>query len=306
MKRIFILTILTLGFLCLPTSRAAAQARGQAPAPETAAKPGTAIVGVKKLTLATLPTIMGTSGGSIYSVNPTNGTTTHISHPKYMGGLSMSFIGFAQAGNTLYGLTPATQNNAGGLYKSHLFAIGPDYGANRYGTLNYGTPLYLNGNRVYCIGEGDLAYDRSGKSGGVLYATCQDGGWKLITIIPSSGAVAVKGTLPAGGIYSALAFNLAGDLYTLDTHNRRLYKLDRTNAGVTATMIPLTGTLPNTSVEGGMGFSDDGVLYAGFGGALVSINIVTGAVTTIRPTDYGSISGLSVKGGGDIKIKKHL
>jgi len=296
MKRIFILNVLALCLISLSAPQAAAQKRG--PVASGPAKVDSKIpTHLKDLAVetGTQPKILGTSGSSVYSVNPSNGASTHISVPKYLSGMSMEFVGFAQAGNTLYGLTSASQSNQ--TYRSSIFSIGPEQGSNRYGTLNNWSALTLNGNRVYCIGEGDLAHDRSGKSGGLLYATCQNGGWKLLAINPNSGVAVVKGTLlPANGIFSALAFNLAGDLYALDTHNRKLLRLDKNSATVLQT-IPLTGTLPNTSTQGAMGFSDIGGLYAAFGGAFVSINPADGAVGIIRPTNYGYISGLAVWGG---------
>lgn len=305
MKRIFILTALSLSFLNLFAPQAAAQKRGpvvSGPAKKTVGTKLPTEVTDTAADVGTPPTILGTSGSGVYSLDPKSGMNSQSSTPKFLGGMSMDFVGIAKVGYTLYGLTSLNVSSSPD-YRSALFSITPDSGASRYTVLNGWAPLTLQpgGTRVYCMGEGDLAYDRSGKSGGVLYATCRDGAWKLIAISPNSGAVTVKGTLPANGIFSALAFNKDGDLYTLDTHSRKLYKLDKNNAAVLQT-IPLTGTLPNTSTQGGMGFADTGGLYAAFGGAVVSINVADGAVGVIRPTNYGSISGLVVWGGsGPIK-----
>jgi len=214
----------------------------------------------------------------------------------YLGTMSMTYDGFALGPNdTLYGLTSAYITNG---YNSYLFVIGPNYGLHPYETLSFGTPLYLSGNRWYCLGEGDLAFDNTG----VLYATCKAGSaWQLITINPGSGAVAIKGTMPAGGAFSALAFNKLGELFALDTSTRTLWKVNKNNPSSNPQSIPLIvgpgQIMPNTSLQGAMGFSTGGGLYAFFGGQLVSINLQNGMLTILTNNNFGYISGMVVSGG---------
>lgn len=288
--------------LSLYASGAAAQRRGGIAAEAKKVEKVTAIkISDVSASTGTPPKIMATAGGSVWDINAVDGTTSNSHTPKYLGGMTMNFDGIALGANdTLYALTSSSLTNG---YKSHLFVIGPNYGVNRFDTLLYGTPLYLAGNRWYCLGEGDLAYDK----GGALYASCKDGsGWQLVTINPGSGAVAIVGSMPIGGSFSALAFNSIGELFALDTSSRKLWKLDKTNPTNNPQAIPLTVAagqlMPNTSTEGGMGFSATGGLYAAFGGQLVTINPVNGALTILTSNNGGYTSGLAVSGGsGPVK-----
>lgn len=236
-------------------------------------------------------------GSTIYDINAKDGTPSNPRTPLYQSsGYKIPFVGITYApykgSNVLYGLSFSNM----AYYASTLFRIGPD-GA--FNTLAVLPPTSLNGTEWRCGLEGDIAYD---KSTGKLYATCSNGGWKLVTINQTSSVVTPVGSINAGGNYSALAVSPGGELYALDTMSRVLVKLNKTTGGVQGTPIPLTGPLPNTSTEGGMGFNDAGVLYAAFGGKLITINVTSGAVNVIGGTM--NFSGLVVSGGGKVVIKK--
>ncbi|HEX5705089.1 MAG TPA: hypothetical protein VFX97_17960 [Pyrinomonadaceae bacterium] len=301
MKQTPTLTVVLI-LLILDASGAAAQRRGAISAEVKKVEKATAIkVADIAASTGTPPRIISTAGGTVSDINAVDGTNSNPHTPKYLGGMTMNFDGIALGANdTLYALTSASLTNG---YKSYIFVIGPNYGVNRFENLLYGTPLYMAGNRWYCLGEGDLAYDK----GGSLYASCKDGsGWKLVTINPASGVVAIVGSMPSGGSFSALAFNPAGELFALDTNSRKLWKLDKTNPSNNPQAIPLTVAggqqMPNTSTQGGMGFTANGGLYAAFGGQLVIINPVNGALSIVTSNSGGYTSGLAISGGsGPIK-----
>lgn|GEM_PF-5198013 len=301
MKQTTTLTIVLI-LLSLSPTGAAGQRRSAIGAEAKKAEKATAIkMSDISASTGTPPKIIATAGGGVWDINAVDGTTSNGHTPKYLGGMTMNFDGIALGANdTLFALTSAYQSNA---YKSYLFVIGPNYGVNRFESLLYGTPLYMAGNRWYCLGEGDLAYDK----GGALYASCMDGsGWKLVTINPGSGAVGIVGSMPSGGSFSALAFNSSGELFALDTSSRKLWKLDKTNPSNNPQAIPLTVAagqqMPNTSSQGGMGFTANGGLYAAFGGQLVIINPVNGALSIVTSNNGGYTSGLAISGGsGPIK-----
>jgi hypothetical protein len=299
MKRTLVLTTLTLSLLLPLVPRAAAQSRGKVINSGPAVQAGKIPPDIRNLALSTsAPTnILAVTTGSIYNVNYLNGAMTNPKTPTLSGYSMHQFIGMAFAGGTLYALTAAGPPEQP-VYRSRIFSI-----TDSNTTLNMGASLMFSGNPFHCIGEGDLAFDKSGNK---MYATCLDNGvWKLITINLGNGAVTIVGPMPvpAGPTpqYTALAFNPAGDLYALDTRNRRLLKLDKQSLSNNSSVIPLVAAagqqLPNTSLTGGMGFNDSGGLYAAFGGELMTINTSTGV---LFPIGVGPYSGLVVSGGGPI------
>lgn len=312
MKRILTLTILVFSLLNLCASYTGAQPRsrigGQAPKAEKAAAIKLSDISAPVPTNNTQ--IVGIADTTIRNIN-FDGTSTNFHTPKYQG-MIVNFDGFVVGpANKLYGLSSDTQANN---YGSHLFIIGPDVGPQPYETLQWGMALNIydattNTNaRWYCHGEGDLAYEK----GGSLYATCKDGGvWKLVTIDRNSALVNIIGPMPGGSgssAFSALAFNSVGELYALDTFNRKLWKVDKTNPSNNPQLISLTPKagqqLPSPSNQGGMGFSDGGGgLYAFFGGKLVTINTLNGTVTTVTGNNAGYVSGLIAYGGGVVQYQ---
>jgi hypothetical protein len=286
MKKKLQRSILALTMLALSQTLTLAQKRVSA---ETGSYP-TTILG-----------ITGTNygqGSTIYDVNATNGDTTNPRIPLYQSsGYKIPFAGITyvpyKGSNLLYGLTFSNISS----YSSTLFTILPNNSFNSLGLL---PPTTLNGVEWKCGLEGDIAYDKSTSK---LYATCSNGGWKLVAINLTSAAVTILGgNIGSGGSYSALAVNSTGGLYALDTTSRVLVKLDKVTGSIQGNPIPLTGALPNTSSQGGMGFNDAGVLYAAFGGKLVTINVTTGAVNVVGNTT--NFSGLVVQGGGKLTTLK--
>lgn len=295
MKQTLTLTLLIFSLLSLSLSQAVAQSRSKSAATSTQTVEShvpTTLANTPKST-GTPPKILGTSSGIVYDVDALSATTSNARTPRDSGQSVSEFIGFAfDSNNTLYGLTSSFSNNP--VWRSHLFTISPN---STFSTLGIGPSLNYNGNPFYCI-DGDLAYDKT--LPGYMYATCNDAGnWRLVTIKLSTGVVTLKGSLPAAsGIYgnpsyAALAFNPAGDLYALDTYNKKLYKLNKINANASPP-IALTGPLPIPSTTGSMSFSDSGGLYAAFGGKLVTINLANGAVGVIGNSSF---TGLIVSGG---------
>lgn len=286
MKKRFHITLMVLAVIALCHTLALAQV-------QRPTNVGTGTLGT------TAPTVIlgitGTSygqGSTIYDVNATNGAITNPRVPLYQSsGFKIPFVGFTyiphSGGDLLYGLTFSNMT----YYASNLFNILPNYSFN---TLASPHPTMMNGVEWRCGLEGDIAYD---KTNGKLYATCSNGGWRLVSIDPATGVVTAFSLISSGGSYSALAVNAAGELYALDTTSRTLVKLDKATGSIQST-IPLTGALPNTSTNGGMGFNDAGVLYAAFGGKLITINTTNGAVNVIGST--ANFSGLIVRGGGRI------
>lgn len=303
MKQTFPLTILALILLSLSPSQAAAQGKTKTTPPTKVEKAQKATAVDPRNTSALLGTpakILGTSGGVVYDVSALDGTTANPRTPKDSGMSVSGFIGFAFDGNnTLHGLTSANTSNPN--WKSRIFTISPN---NSFSTLGIGPSLNLGGNPFYCL-EGDLAYDKS--SPGYMYATCNDAGvWRLIIIKLSTGAVTFKGLLPAAAgsygspAYPALAFNASGtELYTLDTYNRKLYKLNKNNANALSA-IPLAGVQPISSTTGSMSFATPDIIYASFGGKLVTISTSNGAVGVSG--NSGSMSGLIVVSPGSGEV----
>ena len=298
MKKTLTLTILVLNLLGLCASQTTAQPRSriEAQAPKAEKTAAIKLSDISAPVPVNPPNIMAIAGPTIKNLH-LNGTASNFHTPKYQG-MIMSFDGFVVGpNNKLYGLTSSSVTNG---YNSYLFSIAPNSGPNAYETLQSETALYVNGNRWYCVGEGDLAYDK----GGDLYATCKDNGvWKLVTINRFNGEVIFIGPMPGGGgSFSALAFNSHGQLFALDTQQRKLWKLDKTNPSSNPQPIPLVAAtgqqLPASSVQGGMGFTGESGLYAFFGGQLVTINPLTGGVTTITTNNGSYVSGLAVSGGG--------
>ena len=283
MKKRLQITILTLTVLALCQTPAPAQRL------EVKKEYQTIILGITGTTYG--------QGSVIYDVNAQNGTSTKPRTPLYQSSsYKIPFTGITyvpQNGvNVLYGLSFSNMTS----YYSTLFTIQPNYS---FTSLGLHPMTMLNGVEWRCGQEGDIAYD---KYTGKLYATCSNGGWKLVTINLASSVVTILGgNIGSGGDYSALAVNPTGELYALDTMSRVLVKLNKSTGSIQGNPIPLTGALPNTSVNGGMGFNDVGVLYAAFGGKLMTINVTTGAVNVIGNT--ANFSGLVVNGGGPIKLK---
>jgi hypothetical protein len=301
MKQTLTLTIFVLNLLGLCASQTAAQSRGRLEVQSTKAEKkiaATKISDVSAPVPVNQPAIMAVAGNTIKDLH-FDGTADNFHVPKYQG-MMMDFVGFAFGPNgKLYGLTSSTLTNG---YNSVLFVIAPNSGPQQHETLQLSTPLVINGNRWDCAGDGDLAYDK----GGELYATCKDNGvWKLVTINRFSGEVTFIGSMPGGGgSFSALAFNSLGDLFALDTQNRKLWKLNKSNPSSNPQLISLVaavGQLPASSTQGGMGFIGESGLYAFFGGHLVTINPLTGTVTTIFNNNNGFVSGLAVSGGGYVQ-----
>ena len=299
MKQTLTLLILVLNLLSLCASQTVAQTRSRigTQVPKTEEKTAATKLSDKSAPVPVNPPyIMAISGNTVMDLN-LNGTASNFHVPKF-NGLVMSYDGFAFGKNSrLYGLTSSNLSNQ---YSSYLFAISPNAGPNRHETLTLATPLYDSNGRWYCHGEGDLAYDNV-----QLYATCKVSGvWKLVTI-GLGGNVTIIGSMPGtGGAFSALAFNSHGQLFALDTQNRKLWKLDKTNPSNNPQPVPLVAIagqqLPAASTQGGMGFIGESGLYAFFGGHLVTINPLTGAVNKIA--NNGSyVSGLAVSGGGYVQ-----
>jgi hypothetical protein len=292
MKRTLVLTTLTLSLLLLPGPRAAAQIRrkviNSGPAQPDGRIPS--LISNHAAPIPTLPTkIVAAGNGAVVNVNPLNGAAHNTQTPLYLGQPVYKFVGMTLVGGTLYGLTSdsASEQPAN---RSRLFTI---TGAN--------TTLNAKGPGGNCGGEGDLAYD---KSSNMLYATCLDNAnvWKLVMISPVSGGVTDVGAMPVpqGGQlpqYAGLAFSPTGELYALDTMNRRLLKLDKQNPVNNPSVITLTAALqlPLPSATGSLGFSDAGALFASSGGWLIVINPLTGEVAQIGS---GTYTGLAVSGGG--------
>jgi hypothetical protein len=293
MKRTLVLTTLTLSLLLTLGPRAAAQIRRKVINSGPAAPAGK-LPPLIRDTAAPIPTqptiILATVNGTV--VNVVNGAATVPQTPMLSGQSVKQFIGMTRAGSKLYGLTSAYAPELL-AFRSRLFTI---TGSNT--TLNAGVALIMPSTGI-CGGAGDLAYD---KSGNTLYATCLDSVWKLVTINPVSGGVTEVGPMPVpqGGQspqYAGLAFSPTGELYALDTMNRRLLMLDKQNPVNNYSVITLTaaGQLPNPSPTGSLGFNDDGGLFASFGNQLIAINSLTGEVAQVGA---GTYTGLVVSGGG--------
>ncbi|HEX8283961.1 MAG TPA: hypothetical protein VF588_11430 [Pyrinomonadaceae bacterium] len=235
--------------------------------------------------------IVATVNGTVVNVNSLNGVPISSQTPMLSSQSMYKFIGMTVVGGKLYGLTSASAPEQP-ANRSRLFTI-----TGQNATLNSVATLSPAGK---CGGEGDIAYD---KSGNMLYATCLDvdGLWKLVTIDLVTGAITVVGPMPVmvgqPPQYAGLAFNRVGELYALDTANRRLFKLDKQNPANNPSMLTLTapGQLPNASVTGGLGFDDAGGLYASFGNQVVAINSLTGVVAQIGA---GAYTALVASGGG--------
>jgi hypothetical protein len=291
MKRTLVLTTLTLSLLLLPGPRAAAQIRrkviNSGPAQPDGKIPS--LISNHAAPIPTLPTkILATVNGAVVNVNSLNGAALSPQTPLFSGQPVYKFVGMTLVGGTLYGLTSDSALELP-ANRSRLFTI---TGSN--------TTLNAKGPAGNCGGEGDLAYD---KSGNTLYATCLDNTnvWKLVTINPGTGFFTDVGPMPVLSgqpQYAGLAFSPTGELYALDTMNRRLLKLDKQNPANNPSVITLTAptwVLPFPGATGSLGFSDAGALFASFGGQLIVINPLTGEVAQIGS---GTYTGLAVSGGG--------
>jgi hypothetical protein len=276
MKKILVLALLSLGLMTLGGATAFAQIVAQP------TNYPTKILGV----------VGGNNGtdSTIYDVNPANGNATNPRVPVFaQSSAKPPFVGFTYDGShVLIGLTASYLSN----YQSTFFTIAPNPSFSSLGLIGQ----TRQGNTLWQCGyEGDITYDRIGHK---LYGICNTNGSKLVTFDSSTGKVLTMVLVSGTGRYTALAFDPAGTLYALDTLSRKLVKVNKSTGAITQTL-SLTGTLPNTSDSGGMGFNDAGVLYAAFGGQLVTINSTNGAVTVRGGTPL--FSGLIVEGGGSIR-----
>ena len=224
--------------------------------------------------------LLGSSDtGSLYDVNTSTGAATN---PRSTGINSLVGIAFRSDG-ALFGLTTF----GGTPNPNALFSINPTTGAS---TLVGSTGLSN-------IFEGDLAFDPTSNTLYGLQNVPTAGVRDLFTINTSTGAASVVGDLnrPASDL-SAMAFDVAGNLYVIDTANRLLLSVNKSTAAVTNSVLMST----QLGDAAGMAFSPTtGAAYVADGGTggtnkLYTLNLTTGALTPVGGTGVSNgLAGLS-------------
>lgn len=193
----------------------------------------------------------------------------------------------------------STQPSTGNLFGLTTFVSSP---ANSLIKINpiTGVPTTVGPTGLQLVVEGDLAFN---PLNGLLYGI-QDAGStglvrNLFQINPDSGTATTIGSMNTQGDYSALAFNSAGTLFTIDdgvTGNSLLHTIDPNTGQIT------DSKTMNVDLGGGVGLTFDpitGTAYVGDGGQtgtglFYSLNVSTGFLTPIGPTGIpGGIVGLS-------------
>ncbi len=226
-------------------------------------------------TLATTPlygtTVWGTlwdiDAGTGAAVNPRDTSTVHLA------GIEVDSDG------TMYGLS-----TFGGVPANTLFRINP--------TTGFATQVGWTGlNSIY---EGDLALD---PTSGHLYGAYDGSGGnlKLFRINKSTGAATVVGPISIWGDYSALGFDLAGNLFAVDTTDRWVRRLDK-NSGQVLSSVALSGFYG--SITAGMDVDPaTGTMYFASGdnptAYLYTLNTTTGALSIVGATGVSGWGGLA-------------
>ncbi|MDQ6622760.1 MAG: DUF4394 domain-containing protein [Verrucomicrobiota bacterium] len=239
----------------------------------------------KLLLLATL-TALSTTGfaqligntftnAAIYDVNQSTGAATN---PRSTGLTSqLAGISFQPGTGDLYGLT--TLN---GGQPSSLVRINPATGATN-----------VVGSTGLVVAEGDLAFNPL--NGNLYGIQAISSNRSFFQINVATGAATVLGTLPNAD-FSALAFNMAGVLYAIETTTNTLSTLNPVN-GLILTSVALSSALGSLV---GLAFDPaTGIAYVGDGGSgtnlLYTLNTITGALTPIGPTGLTDLAGLAFR-----------
>ena len=209
-----------------------------------------------------------TSNGDLGSLDPLTGQLSLIGAQGVLNGDNIGGLALSLNGN-LYGLG----YNGGGY--SQLYQISTTTGAATYiGTGN-------------AVGSG---YGMAMSPNGTLYAFLAPGGAdSLYTINPTTGADTLVGAMGGPTLYGNLTVTAAGGLYINPGYGtEQLYRVDLTT-GV-ATLIGNTGTGNSYAI----GSAGNTVYMAGLDGTISSLNLSTGAGTTVSTYNnaYGYINAL--------------
>jgi subtilisin-like proprotein convertase family protein len=217
------------------------------------------------------------SAATIYDVDPTTGA---VSNPRPTDLEDTVGIAFA-ADHTLYTLTASTASS----YPNSLFKLDRVTGA---ATLVGPTGLGQ-------IAEADLDFD---PTTGILYGVqniLPVGQRQLFTIDASTGRATVVGSIGTAD-YSAMAFDVRGNLYVLNTTSNVLLRVNKS----TAATISSTPLSRNLGFVAGMDFDPaTGTLYVVDGGsggtdALYTLDPDTGVLTPMGGTRLASgLGGLA-------------
>ncbi len=196
--------------------------------------------------------------GTLVDINPADATT---SNPRPVGN-KVNMIAWAPNG-TLYGVSQGMTTDVppGGK----LYTINIATGLATY-VADLGMPVTV---------EGDIAID---PTTGKLYAIDSQGA--LTTINTTTGAGTLIGTVPGNVDLSAMTFDANGNLYMVESFGQKLLKIDKTNAGILATL-----PMGNVGQQiGGLAFVPSGgtLYYVGdLPGKFYSVNTTSGLATSI-------------------------
>lgn len=218
---------------------------------------------------------------SIVDINLMSGAATN---PRNTGVFALGGIAYQSSTNTLFGLTTFASTPP-----STLVTINPLSGAI--------SPVGPTG--LPNIVEGDLAIN---PVNGFMYGIQDFGATSdqrnLFQINPANGVASVVGNLGTVGDFSAMAFDITGTLFAIDSAGigDRLVTIDPTTGAIVAS-VPLSQNLgaamgmafhPTT----GLGYVADGGINGT--GLIYTLNPGTGVVTSIGPTSVaGGIAGLT-------------
>ena len=220
--------------------------------------------------------LLGNSfSGVLFDVDIATGATTN---PRDTGITNLTGIAFSPSG-TLFGLTS-------------FFTSGTDNALYTFDTAT-GAPT-LVGSTGLTLAEGDLVFD---PTTGTLYGIegLSGADRTLFTIDPTTGAATTIGAVGILNVndLSAMAFDVAGNLFIVDTAIAALLRVNKAT-GAVLNSVPLSvGSLGPLA---GLAFDPDtGIAYFANGGGsannLYTLNTTTGALTLIGPN--AGLAGLA-------------
>jgi hypothetical protein len=219
---------------------------------------------------------------SIVDIDPTSGAATN---PRNTGIFALGGIATQPSTGLVFGLTTFASTPASTLIRVNVATGGF-------------TPIGPTG--LPNIVEGDLAFN---PLNGLLYGLQDYGSTfdrrNLFQINPMTGAATVIGSLNSQGDYSALAFNAAGTLFTIDD--------SPSGSSLLHTINPNTGAIIGTTtmsvhLGAGIGMTFDplsGNAYVADGsingtGLFYRLDIATGSLTAVGTLGFpGGILGLT-------------
>jgi hypothetical protein len=221
------------------------------------------------------PTLYGALGGSsttsdLYTIDPTTGTATLVGPIGY----AVTGLAFDPTTGKLYGVTTGNSTSS----PRSVITIDRVTGA--------GTPVGPFGG--CCDNIADLAF-----KGGKLFGW-GEGPDDLVKIDKATGAATVVGNSGRSTYGDAMSVDKNGILYAaIEGTSNNMYRVSMSTGAVSNPVLLDDGPFPNTALNAGS-FACDGTTFfasappgsshGGGAGDLVTVDVSTGAITTIGPT----------------------